>query len=82
MIPQLAVLVYGSLTLVMAFALSVWQASFWGAFCATTAAGVTYLFQALQVANPDDGSAEFVLFVLWLTVIGLTLASFMFAIWS
>lgn len=83
MIAQLAVILYGALTLVGAFCVAAWQGSLWGMVLVVLAAGVTYLFQALQIAVDEYGNGDArILNVLWGVVILLFVAGLGVSIWS
>lgn len=68
-----AILVYGVLTIVLAFALAWSVGSFWGMAFAAAAAGMTYIFQALAEDAPD---VDAVMAGLWIAIILAVLASF------
>lgn len=71
MFEQLAVIVYGVLTLITAIVLASMQHSVLGMALAFAACGVTYLFQFLQLTIVKD-SVQVVLLIL---VFALTIAS-------
>lgn len=50
---QLAVIVWGLLTVILLFAFALWQNAVWGAVASIAAAGCTYLFQVL-VLEPGN----------------------------
>lgn len=71
-----AILLYGALTIIGAFAFAVAEGSTWGAAVAVLAAGATYVFQALQFddADYDDRLMASLLFApILLTVASLIL---------
>lgn len=72
MFEQLAVIVYGVLTLIVAVVLAAMQHSLNGMVLAFAACGVTYLFQLMQVMRINDKEAQVVLMLL---AIVLTVAS-------
>lgn len=78
-VSHLATVVYGALAIVLAFALSFVSGSYWGMTFAALSAGVTYVFQALDVASseidPDSKWVPPVMVVLWALVVVLWLAS-------
>lgn len=83
MIGQLAVLVYGALTLVGAFCVAAMQGSLWGMVLTVLAAGVTYLFQVVQIAVDEYGNGDAAIVnVLWAVVIILFVAGLGVSIWS
>lgn len=78
MIEQLAVLVYGVLAIVAALILSSQVGSPTATVLAFAAAGLAYVFQAMQI----DGHRGPELAVLWAGTIGALLASVIVSLWS
>lgn len=75
---QIAVVAYGAITILLAFAFGCVQGSAWGMALALLAAGFTYLFQVIDAALGPDDTAEFsnvILGSLWATVAVLIIAS-------
>lgn len=68
-----AVIVYGALALVLAFALAVVQGAFWGAAAIVVATGFTYVYQFTQFLAGD--TADGVLNALQSIVVGLFVLS-------
>lgn len=68
---HVAILLYGSLTLLMTFGVALWAGSFWGAVAAAGAAGVTYAFQIMQEVYAPD----WLLNLTWLLVVSLVVTA-------
>lgn len=71
MIEQLAVLVYGIMSMIFAALLASMTHSPWAMALIFAAAAVTYLYQFVQLQRASDG----ILYTMQLAVIGLTMAS-------
>ena len=78
MIEQLAILVYGVLTIVGALVLSSQVGSPLATALAIAAAGLTYLFQVAQL----EGAREGILTIMWGLVVVALLASVSVSLWS
>ena len=78
MIEQLAILVYGVLTIVGALVLSSQVGSPLATALAIAAAGLTYLFQVAQLGGVREG----ILTGLWASVVAALLASVAVSLWS
>lgn len=69
-------LAYGLLTIILTFIAAIHVNSFWGMACAVVAAGVTYLFQIVDMNKPVGNGT--LLDCMWATVVLLVLASWSF----
>lgn len=75
---QLAIVVYGALSLLALFVLALVAGSTWGAVLAIMATFMVYVFQALQ--EEPDYQSDFALNILWAGIILTGCASMIFSL--